>query len=147
MTAGWSSTVASKHLRGRRKCNTEPELLLRKALHAAGARFRLHRQLAKGCTPDIVMPKRHIAVFVDGCYWHSCPIHGRKAPFTGPNAHLWEQKMVRNRERDRRSSALAEAAGWTVVRVWECAIREDADSAARAALAGESPPPSRAATR
>jgi DNA mismatch endonuclease (patch repair protein) len=117
MTERWSSTAAGKHLSGRRKTDTVPEILLRKALHAAGARFRLHRRLAKGCTPDIVMPRRNIAIFVDGCYWHSCPTHGRNAPFTGPNAHLWEQKMKRNRERDARSSALAAAGGWIVVRV------------------------------
>lgn len=146
MPETWSSTAAGRHLGGRRKINTGPELLLRKALHAAGARFRLHRPVAKGCTPDIVMPGRNVAVFVDGCYWHSCPIHGRRTPFTGPNAHLWEQKMARNRERDARSSALAAEAGWTVVRVWECSIRADAASAATSALAGESTPPSETAT-
>ena len=142
MPENWSPTDTGRHLSGRRKTNTGPELLLRKALHAAGARFRLHRRLAKGCTPDLVMPGRGIAVFVDGCYWHSCPAHGRKTPFTGPNADLWEQKMARNRERDVRSTALAAEAGWTVVRVWECSIRADAASAAGAALAGESTGPS-----
>lgn len=146
MHESWSSTKAGKHLSGRRKTNTRPELLLRRALHAAGARFRLHRQIAKGCTPDIVMPGRNIAIFVDGCYWHSCPAHGRRTPFTGPNAHLWERKMQRNRERDVRSSALAVDAGWTVVRVWECSIRDDAVSAASAALAGKSTSPSRSVT-
>ena len=82
--------------------------LLRKALHAAGGRFRLHRQIAKGCTPDIVLPGRRLAVFVDGCFWHGCPTHGRKTPWTGPNAELWEEKMRRNAERDQRSTSLAE---------------------------------------
>jgi DNA mismatch endonuclease (patch repair protein) len=118
--------------------DTEPELMLRRALHAPGARFRLHRNLARGCTPDIVLPSRKIALFVDGDYWHSCPVHGRKLPFRGPNAALWAQKMERNRERDQRSTQFAQAAGWTVVRAWECAIRHDPTATARAALEGRS---------
>ncbi|MBX6723827.1 MAG: very short patch repair endonuclease [Dactylosporangium sp.] len=115
--------------------------MLRRALHRLGARFRLHRTLAPGCTPDIVLPARRIAIFVDGDYWHSCPIHGRRKPFAGPNAVLWEQKMRRNRDRDRRSTELARAAGWTVVRVWECSVRDDPTAAAKLALAGQSPVP------
>jgi DNA mismatch endonuclease (patch repair protein) len=137
----WVSTSEGNHLRRRRKAHTEPELLLRRALHALGARFRLHRRLAPGCTPDLVLPGRKVAVFVDGDYWHSCPAHGRKTPFTGPNAALWEAKMVRNRERDARSTALAESSGWTVVRVWECAVRHDPKAAAEAVLRGTSPGP------
>ncbi|GAA3232729.1 hypothetical protein GCM10010532_069050 [Dactylosporangium siamense] len=110
--------------------------MLRRALHAAGARFRLHRQIAFGCTPDIVLPSRRIAVFVDGDYWHSCPVHRRKTPFTGPNAALWEAKFQRNQERDTRSTELAHAAGWTVVRIWECVIRADPQTAAAAVLQG-----------
>ena len=89
----WVSTERGAHLTGRRKVNTAPEVLLRKAVHAAGGRFRLHRQIAKGCTPDFVLPSRHIAVFVDGCFWHGCPEHGCKASWTGPNAGLWADKM------------------------------------------------------
>jgi DNA mismatch endonuclease (patch repair protein) len=134
MTEKWVSTDAGRHLSGRRKVNTEPEVVLRRQLHRAGARFRLHVRLAKGCTPDILMPARRLAVFVDGCWWHSCPRHGRRTPFTGPNAELWSEKMRRNRERDERSTALAEELGWTVVRVWECEVREDAAGAAARAL-------------
>jgi DNA mismatch endonuclease (patch repair protein) len=130
----WVSTVAGRHLSGRRKEDTVPEVALRKALHAAGARFRLHRKLAKGCTPDIVLPSRHLAVFVDGCFWHGCPEHGRKAPWTGPNADLWVTKMQRNRERDVNSTRLATELGWRVIRVWECSIRVDPVIAARAIL-------------
>jgi DNA mismatch endonuclease (patch repair protein) len=109
-------------------------MLLRRALHAAGARFRLHRRLARGCTPDIVLPGRRVAVFVDGCYWHSCPQHGRQTPWTGPNAALWEEKMRRNTERDRRATALAREAGWVVVRVWEHEVRADPAAAAARVL-------------
>lgn len=123
------STAAGRHLSGRTKENTAPEVALRSALHAAGARFRLHRQLAKGCTPDIVLPSRHLAVFVDGCFWHGCPEHGRKAPWAGPNAELWAAKMARNRERDEHSTTIAQELGWNVSRVWECEIRADCSDA------------------
>lgn len=126
MAERWQSTAAGRHLSGRRKSGTAPELALRKALHAQGARFRLQRRLAKGCTPDIVLPGRRLAVFVDGCFWHGCPTHGRKTPWTGPNAALWQQKLERNREGDDRADQLATLAGWTVARVWECEIRQDA---------------------
>lgn len=139
---GWTSTKEGRHLRGRPKVGTTPELLLRRALHAAGARFRLHPRLARGCTPDIVLPRRRIAVFVDGDYWHSCPIHGRQLPFSGPNAGLWQEKMQRNRERDLRSTSIAQGLGWVVVRAWECSVQADAAEVARAVLAGQSLPPS-----
>jgi DNA mismatch endonuclease (patch repair protein) len=128
------STAEGKHLAGRKKKDTAPEIALRKALHAQGARFRLHRQLAKGCTPDIVMPGRSLAIFVDGCFWHGCPEHGRKTGFNGPNAALWQEKMQRNAERDRRSTALAREDGWNVVRVWECDVRKDPRAVAASLL-------------
>lgn len=128
------STVAGRHLSGRRKESTAPEIALRQALHAAGARFRLHPRLAKGCTPDIVLASRHLAVFVDGCFWHGCPEHGRKSPWAGPNAELWATKMQRNRERDERSTQLAKELGWTVVRVWECEVRNGPDTVAAQVL-------------
>jgi DNA mismatch endonuclease (patch repair protein) len=131
----WTSTSEGRHLAGRRKRDTEPELLLRRAIHAQGGRFRVQVRLAKGCTPDIVMPSRRLAIFVDGDYWHSCPEHGRKAPFTGPNAALWEEKFRRNRERDGRSTALAHDLGWQVVRLWECQVRSDPEGEARRLLA------------
>jgi DNA mismatch endonuclease (patch repair protein) len=133
---GWVSTAAGAHLSGRKKKDTSPEIALRKALYAQGARFRLHRQLAKGCTPDIVMPGRGLAIFVDGCFWHGCPEHGRKTAFTGPNARLWADKMLRNAERDQRSSALAESLGWKAIRVWECEVRDSADRVATEMLEG-----------
>src|SRR4051794_29865870 len=108
----WVSTAKSGQLTGRRNKDTEPEMLLRRALHRAGFRFRLHRRLARGCTPDLVLPRHEIAVFVDGCYWHGCPLHGRRT-FTGPNAALWEAKMARNRARDQHADRLAAEAGWS----------------------------------
>ena len=143
MAKGWVSTEHGTHLAGRRKVNTEPEVLLRRAVHAGGGRFRLHRQIAKGCTPDFVLPGRRVAVFVDGCFWHGCPDHGRKTPWTGPNAELWAEKMRLNSMRDERSTRLAEEHGWIVVRVWECEVQHDASAIAHRLMStGRDQPPS-----
>ena len=136
VAAKWTSTSAGAHLAGRRKENTAPEVLLRRAVHSAGGRFRIHRRLAKGCTPDFVLPRRKVAVFVDGCFWHSCPDHGRKERWTGPNAQLWQEKMRHNAERDVRSTRLAEELGWSVIRVWECQVRRDPAAIADRVLKG-----------
>lgn len=134
MAEKWVATSAGAHLAGRRRESTTPELLLRQAVHAAGGRFRLHRRLAKGCTPDLVLPGRRVAVFVDGCFWHGCPEHGRKTPWTGPNADLWAEKMRRNADRDHRATQIAEEQGWRVVRVWECQVHRDSAAVAAAIL-------------
>jgi DNA mismatch endonuclease (patch repair protein) len=80
------------------------------------------------------MPRWRLAIFTDGCYWHSCPQHGRQTPFTGPNAALWEEKMRRNKERDLVATGLAESAGWKVIRLWECEIVSDPEAAAARVL-------------
>ena len=134
MSESWTSTEAGGHLRGRRNIDTRPEIELRHAVHRAGGRYRLHPRLAKGCTPDFVLPRRHVAVFVDGCLWHQCPRHGR-TEWSGPNAALWVEKMRRNQQRDRRANELAEALGWKVVRVWECEVRTDTAACVQAILA------------
>src|SRR4051812_36533019 len=124
MAESWVSTREGAHLRGRVKHGTEPEMLLRRALHALGCRYRVQKRLARGCTPDIIFSRARIAVFVDGDFWHGCPRHGRTR-FSGPNSELWETKMARNRERDNRSTKLARELGYHVVRVWECEVRSD----------------------
>ena len=130
MPEKWVSTRAGAHLAGRRKHGTQPEMLLRRALHALGCRYRVQRRLAPGCTPDILFVSGRLAVFVAGDFWHGCPTHGRKE-FSGPNAALWRTKMERNRQRDTRSTEIATAMGYRVVRVWECAVRQDPDAVAR----------------
>ena len=105
-------------------------MALRKAVHRLGLRFRLQQRVAPRGTADFVLPRHHVAVFVDGCFWHGCPDHS-PAEFRGPNAALWEEKIETNRERDRRNTAQAAAAGWTVVRIWECEIRRNVDGAAQ----------------
>lgn len=126
----WVSTHEGEHLRGRRVRDTAPERSLRSAVHRLGLRFRLHRKVAPRCTADFVLPKHRVAVFVDGCFWHGCPEH-RPRRFQGPNARLWSEKIAANAARDLRNTEAVQAAGWVVVRVWECEIRRDADAAAQ----------------
>jgi DNA mismatch endonuclease (patch repair protein) len=100
--------------------DTRPELLLRRALHARGFRFRLHRRDLPGC-PDLVLPGFHAAIFVHGCFWHghNCPMF--KLPAT--RTDFWAAKIGGNRERDVHVlEALAER-GWRSFIVWECTLR------------------------
>ena len=129
-TGEWISTPQGAHLRGRRTRNTKPEVELRKAVHALGLRFRLHQQLVGRCTPDFVLPRWQLAVFVDGCFWHGCPQHSPRQ-FKGPNAARWEAKLATNQARDQRNNALLEEAGWRVLRVWECEVRRDVEGVAQ----------------
>lgn len=138
MPERWIPTSRSASLSGRKSRDTAPEVLLRKALHAEGARFRLHRRIAKGCTPDIVMPGRGLAVFVDGDFWHGCPAHNPVREPSGPNRSMWIAKFEATRARDVRATVVAEEAGWTVVRLWECEIRADPGLAARRVLRASS---------
>lgn len=131
----WVSTAAGQHLAGRRKRDTVPEIVLRRELHARGSRFRLQRRLGPRCTADVVLPRHRLAIFIDGCFWHGCPQHGRRLPWTGPNAQLWEEKLARTASRDVAATRLAQEQGWTVVRVWECAVAADPTGVAEQVLA------------
>jgi DNA mismatch endonuclease, patch repair protein len=103
-----------------RTSGTEAELLLRRALWHSGLRYRLRTTKALPGKPDIVFPGARLAVFVDGCFWHGCPIH-YQAPQA--NASFWCDKLAVNVARDRRVDKQLQALGWTVVRVWEHAVR------------------------
>ncbi|WP_374112351.1 very short patch repair endonuclease [Rhodococcus sp. CH91] len=121
-----SNAGRSRNMRAIRRSNTKPEVQLRSALHRKGYRFRKDYRLDLGASrvrPDIVFTARKIAVFVDGCFWHVCPIHGRQPTV---NEWYWSPKLLRNVERDRRADELLAAAGWTVVRVWEHETLEQA---------------------
>ncbi|GAA1225606.1 DNA mismatch endonuclease Vsr [Kitasatospora nipponensis] len=122
-------TAKSEHLKGRRTKNTAPEVALRSAVHRLGLRFRLQRRVAPRCTADFVLPRYHVAVFVDGCFWHGCPEHGPRE-FRGANAQLWAEKIATNKARDERNTEAARTSGWVVVRVWECEVRRDPNQAA-----------------
>lgn len=126
----------SRNMRANRRADTKPEVALRKALHRMGFRYRKDLRLDLGdikVRPDIVFTAKKVAVFVDGCFWHVCPEHGRQ-PTT--NEWYWTPKLRRNMERDRRVNAALEAAGWRVVRLWE---HESLDTAVAAVVAAVRP--------
>lgn len=105
--------------------DTSPELALRSALHRRGLRFRVHRRPIPGLRreADLVFPRTRVAVFIDGCFWHACPVHG-----TWPrnNAEWWRAKLEGNRQRDAQTDARLADAGWLAVRVWEHEAVDDA---------------------
>ena len=110
----------------RRRCmssvrgtNTKPELLLRKALWHKGLRYRLNSALPG--KPDIVLSRYKVAIFVDGCFWHSCPEHGS---LPESNTSFWKKKIARNVERDHEVNALLEQNGWRIIRIWEHEIKQ-----------------------
>jgi DNA mismatch endonuclease (patch repair protein) len=103
-----------------RSRDTKPELLLRRALWAAGLRYRT-RTGVRG-KPDVVFTRARVAVFVDGCFWHACPQHYCE-PLS--NAEYWKRKIERNRERDAAVTSALEADGWTVLRFWEHEVMTD----------------------
>lgn len=104
---------------GIRGKNTKPELMIRKALHARGFRYRLHCDLPG--KPDICLPKHRAVIFVHGCFWHGHGCHLFKWPKTRPE--FWEAKIERNRQADVEAEAKLLDAGWRVGTVWECALR------------------------
>lgn len=122
-------------MRANRRKDTKPELALRRALHAQGCRYRKDYRIdlaGARVRPDIAFPARHIAVFVDGCFWHACPEHGTQP---AANTWYWQPKLARNVERDRAADAALAAAGWRVIRVWEHEPLETAVAVVVAALA------------
>lgn len=106
--------------------NTVPEILLRKALRARGLGYRVNARLPNipRRTCDVAFPGVRVAVFVDGCFWHSCPLH--VVPPKN-NAAWWHNKLARNIARDRDTERRLDRQGWTVLRFWE---HEDMELAA-----------------
>lgn len=112
----------SQMMAGIRHADTKPELLVRKALFSAGFRFRLHCRNLPG-VPDIVLHKHRVAVFVNGCYWHR---HDGCKYFKLPSTRVefWKEKLNGNKQRDRQNSLALQSAGWRVLTIWECAVRD-----------------------
>jgi DNA mismatch endonuclease (patch repair protein) len=103
--------------------NTAPEIAVRRILHAAGYRFRLHRRDLPG-VPDIVLPKHRTAIFVHGCFWHGhrgC----KRATIPATNSEFWAAKIEKNKARDAAASAALDRARWRVLTIWQCEIREE----------------------
>jgi DNA mismatch endonuclease (patch repair protein) len=113
-----SSAAVSERMRRTRQHGTAPELALRSELHRRGLRFRVQRPLDFDVRrkADIVFPKGRLAIFVDGCFWHSCPEH---ATHPKANATFWAEKLAKNVLRDRDTDRRLEESGWSVLRIWE----------------------------
>lgn len=116
-------SLATRHvMQANKSKNTGPELVVRRALREAGLTgYRLHWKKAPG-KPDVCFPGRKVAIFVNGCYWHRCPHCRPSTPKT--NVAFWEQKFARNRARDERNEELLVQDGWTVLVLWECALKK-----------------------
>jgi len=122
-----SSEAAWARMKAAKPRDTAPEKALRSALHRKGLRFRLDEKPIESLNrkADIVFRSAKVAVFVDGCFWHGCPIHGTQAK---ANAEFWARKIEQNKERDLDTTKRLEAYGWIVVRVWE---HEDIEEASQ----------------
>lgn len=111
---GWNmSRIHSK--------NTKPELIIRKLLFNLGYRYRIH-YLLDG-KPDIVFPKQKIAIFINGCFWHS---HGCKnSGIPKSNTSFWSKKLLENVERDRKILSILKRKNWKPITIWECEIEKN----------------------
>lgn len=100
--------------------DTKPELMIRKALHASGLRYRLNVRNLPG-KPDIVLPRHRAVVFVHGCFWHrhECDL------FRWPESRteFWRDKLNANAARDMKTAEALEKAGWRQAVIWECALK------------------------
>jgi DNA mismatch endonuclease (patch repair protein) len=110
----------SANMRAIRHKDTNPEMQIRRLLFARGFRFRLHVKSLPG-SPDIVLPKHQVAIFVHGCFWHGHRCSLFKVPAT--RTEFWMDKIQANRWRDLRDETKLLAAGWRVLTVWECALK------------------------
>jgi DNA mismatch endonuclease, patch repair protein len=114
-----SDAAALRRMRAQKRADTKPELALRRMLWARGLRYRVHVRLPLiklRRTADIAFLGPRVAVFVDGCYWHACPVHGTRPK---ANAHWWTEKLAANVQRDRDTDTRLREIGWESVRIWE----------------------------
>jgi DNA mismatch endonuclease (patch repair protein) len=122
------SEVTSRVMRSNKGKDTKPEIIMRLSLREMGLHgYRLHWKKVPG-RPDIAFPGRKIAIFVNGCYWHRCPICDLKLPKS--NTDFWKAKFERNKARDEKKRNDLEELGWKVFAIWECEINEDPSNCA-----------------
>lgn len=116
-----NKAVRSRMMASIRGKNTLPEMIVRKFLHRNGFRYRLHVCRLPG-SPDLVLPKYELAIFVHGCFWHR---HAGCCYATTPdqNSEKWQCKFDQNIERDKRNIAQLREKGWRVMVIWECGLR------------------------
>ena len=121
----WTKEKRSDVMSKIRSKNTKPEIIVRKMLFAQGYRYRLHVKNLSG-KPDIVMPKYNAVIFVHGCFWH---LHQgcRDGTFPKTRTEYWKDKLLGNRERDKRHRRELRKLGWRILRLWECEIDKNPD--------------------
>jgi len=115
--------LSRSEMMSRIRCrDTKPEIVIRRGLHTAGFRFRLHRRDLPG-TPDLVLTRFNVAIFVHGCFWHA---HAGCKNFKMPRTRtdFWMQKLLGNRARNEANIDTLLKMGWRVLVVWECATRQ-----------------------
>ena len=118
----------TRSMKGNRRKDTSPELMLRRALREAGCGgYRLQWKVPG--RPDICYPGRKVAVFVNGCFWHRCP--SCDLPIPHHTSEYWTAKFEANVRRDAEKTRLLEEDGWMVIVAWECEIKKDAGSVAQ----------------
>lgn len=120
MPRGRVSATRSRIMAAIRGKDTKPEMVVRRAIHAAGFRYRLHRRDLPG-SPDIVLTRLKTVVFVHGCFWHHHSCQGDNWPKT--RAAFWRAKIETNIARDRRTRYFLRTAGWHVEVIWECQLQ------------------------
>lgn len=121
-----TSPASSAVMKGNKGADTAQELQVRAHLHRVGYRFRKNLTVEAGdlrVRPDIVFPRRRVAAFLDGCFWHRCPAHGTQPR---SNIEYWSAKLDGNVRRDRLVDEGLRAEGWTVIRIWEHVSPEEA---------------------
>ena len=113
------SKTRSRMMAGIRGKNTQPEIIIRRGLHARGFRFRIHDQRLPG-KPDMVFSGRRAVILVNGCFWHGHDCHLFRWPSS--RVEFWRRKISRTRIRDMEVRDALEAQGWRVLEIWECAM-------------------------
>ncbi|NVJ63027.1 MAG: DNA mismatch endonuclease Vsr [Flavobacteriaceae bacterium] len=115
-----SKVIRSKNMSAIRDADTKPELAVRRSLHAMGFRFRLHCKKLLG-TPDIVLPRYKVVIFVNGCFWHKHDCEVFRLPAT--RTDWWNRKLTANRLRDEAVQDKLRESGWRVMVIWECGLK------------------------
>jgi DNA mismatch endonuclease, patch repair protein len=121
MTGAFSKEQRSQNMKAIRSKGSSLEKAVTRELWKRGFRFRKNVRKLKGC-PDIAIQKHKIVIFIDSCFWHCCPIHGR---IPSSNIEYWEKKLKRNKARDIEVTKYYQELGWKIYRIWEHELKED----------------------